>query len=73
MGAMKKDPNFKIVIETQKELKDTERFDWFLIDSTSDSYSIDCIKSSPFLKMKTIPTMNAIELFFLDLCIVAYQ
>ena len=70
---MKKDPNFKIVIETQKELKDTERFDWFLIDSTSDSYSIDCIKSSPLLKMKTIPTMNAIELFFLDLCIVAYQ
>ena len=28
MRAMKKDPTFKKVIETQKELKDTEGFDW---------------------------------------------
>ena len=28
MRAMKKDPIFKKVIETQKELKDTEGFDW---------------------------------------------
>ncbi|CAH3168332.1 unnamed protein product [Porites lobata] len=28
MCAMKKDPIFKKVIETQKELKDTEGFDW---------------------------------------------
>ncbi|CAH3034976.1 unnamed protein product [Porites evermanni] len=28
MRAMKKDPSFKKVIETQKELKDTEEFDW---------------------------------------------
>ena len=28
MRAMKKDPTFKIVIETPKELKDTEGFDW---------------------------------------------
>ena len=28
MRAMKKDPTFKKVMETQKELKDTEGFDW---------------------------------------------
>ena len=28
MRAMKKDPTFKKVMETQKELKDTEAFDW---------------------------------------------
>ena len=28
MRAMKKDPSFKKVIETQKELKDTEEFEW---------------------------------------------
>ena len=28
MCAMKKDPTFKKVMETRKELKDTERFDW---------------------------------------------
>ncbi|CAH3185165.1 unnamed protein product [Porites evermanni] len=28
MRAMKKDPSFKKVIETQKELKDTEECDW---------------------------------------------
>ena len=28
MGAMEKDPIFKKVMETQKELKDTEGFDW---------------------------------------------
>ena len=28
MCAMKKDPTFKKVMETQKELKDTEAFDW---------------------------------------------
>ena len=28
MRAMKKDPTFKKVIDTQKELKDTEGFDW---------------------------------------------
>ena len=28
MRAMKKDPTFKKVMETQKELKDTEVFDW---------------------------------------------
>ena len=28
MRAMKKDPTFKKVMEAQKELKDTEGFDW---------------------------------------------
>ena len=28
MRAIKKDPTFKKVMETQKELKDTEGFDW---------------------------------------------
>ena len=28
MRAMKKDPTFKKVMETQTELKDTEAFDW---------------------------------------------
>ena len=28
MRAMKKEPTFKKVMETQKELKDTEGFDW---------------------------------------------
>ena len=28
MRTMKKDPTFKKVMETQKELKDTEGFDW---------------------------------------------
>ena len=46
-------------METQKELKDTEGFD--LLESTElaidkrKSYSIDCMKSSLFHKMKTRP------------------
>ena len=57
-------------------LKRTTRYRWirlFGIDKTSGCYSIDCIKCSPFHKMKTSPIMNAIELFFLDLCNVAFQ
>ena len=68
MRAMKKDPTFKKVMETQKELKDTEAFDW--LESTE--LAIDKRKfllnrlyqSSPFHKMKTSLTMNVIELFF---------
>ena len=77
MRAIKKDPTFKKVNETQKELKDTEVLDWLesteLGSISENSYSIDCIKSSPFHKMKAIPTMNVIELFFLDFCIVVFQ
>ena len=77
MRAMKKDPTFKTVIETQKELKDTEGYDWLesteLAIDKQNSYSIDCIKSRPFHKMKTRPTMNVLELFFLDLYIVAFH
>ena len=36
MRAMKKDPTFKTVMETQKELKDTEGFDW--LESTKPRY-----------------------------------
>ena len=68
MRAMKKDATFKKVIETQKELKDTEGYDW--LESTElaidkPKFLLDCIKNSPFHKMKTSPTMNVIELFFL--------
>ena len=59
-----KDPSFKKVIETQKELKDTEEFEW--LESTELAIdkrkfllnSIDCIKSSPFHKLRTSPTRN---------------
>ena len=53
MRATKKDPTFKNVYEAQKELKDSEGFDW--LESTE--LAIDCIKSSPFHKMKTSPTI----------------
>ena len=79
MRAMKKDPTFKKVKETQKELRDTEGFDWLestelAIDKGKFLFNrLYQIKSSPFHKMKTIPTMNVIELFFLDFCIAVFQ
>ena len=74
MRAIKEDPTFKKVMETQRELKDTEGFDWMesteLAIDKRKFFSIDCTKSSPFHKIKTTPTMNV---YFLDLCIVAFQ
>ena len=61
MRAMKKDSTFKKVTETQKELKDTEGFDWTELNRqnkrsmSENSYLIDSMKSSPFHKMKTRP------------------
>ena len=54
MRAMKKGPTFKKVIETPKELKDTDGFDWLeslnLRSISENSHSIDCTKSSPNCK-----------------------
>ena len=67
MRAMKKDPTFKKVMETQKELKDTEGFDWLestelAIDKRKFLLNRLCAKS-PFHKIKTSSTMNVIEFF----------
>ena len=59
MRAMKKDPNFRKLMETQEELKDSEEL---AIDKRK-SYSIDCTKSGPFHEMKPKPTMNVIYIF----------
>ena len=63
MRAMKKDPTFKKVMGTQKELKDTKKdlIGWNrqnVLSISENSYSIDCTKSGPFHKIKTRPTMN---------------
>ena len=69
MRVMKKDLTFKKVMETQKELRDSERFDgWNRQNQRSineNSYSINCTGSSPFHKIKTSPTINVVEFFFL--------
>ena len=64
MRAMKKDYIFQKVMETQKDLKDTDGFDW--LESTEQA--IDerqllpnrMFVSNPFLKMKTRPTLTVI-------------
>ena len=38
---MKKDPTFRKVMETQKELKDTEEFDWLKLTELA----IDTVKT----------------------------
>ena len=67
MRAMKKDPTFKKVMETQKHLKIQKdligRNRQNLLSINENSYSIECTKSSPFHKIKTRP-MNV---FFVGL------
>ena len=60
MRVMKKDYTFQKVMETQKDLKDTDGFDWLestelAIDKRENSCLIDCLWSNPFHKMKTRP------------------
>ena len=55
MRAMKKDYTFQKVMETQKDLKDTDGFDW--LESTELASLIDCLWSNRFHKMKTRPTV----------------
>ena len=76
MRTMKKDPTFnggrwkpKKRLKTQKDLIGWNRQS--LLSISENSYSIDCTKSSPFHKIKTRLTVNVIEFFFLNLCIVA--
>ena len=76
--AMKKDPTFKKVMETQKELEDTEGFDWLestelAIDERKNLLNRLIRKAGPFHKIKTSPIVNVLEFFFLDLCIVLFQ
>ena len=75
---MKKDPTFKKVMETQKELKDTEGFDW--LESTE--LAIDKRKfllnrlyqKQPIPKDQDQTYYECYRIFyFLDLCIVAFQ
>ena len=69
MRAMKKDPTFKKVIETQKELKDTEGFDW--LESTELAIDKRKFLLNRLYQKQPIPqdedysdpTMNVIELF----------
>ena len=49
MQAIKKDYTFQKVMGTQKDLKDTDGFDW--LESTK--LAIDCLRSNPFHKTKT--------------------
>ena len=69
MRAMKKDPTFKKVMETKKSLKtQKDLIGWNrrnLPSIRGNSYSIDCTKSSPFYKIKTKPTMNVMDFFFI--------
>ena len=49
-------------METQKDLKDTDGFDWLestelAIDKRKFLLKIDCLWSNPFHKMKTRPTV----------------
>ena len=67
MRAMKKDPTFKKVMETQKELKDTEGFDWLELSELAideQKFLLNRLyESSPFRKIKTRPSMNVIDFF----------
>ena len=77
-STMKKDPTFKKVMETQKELKDSEGFDWL----ESSELAIDKRKFlfNRLYERQPIPRDQDpsyyecyIVFFFLDLCIVAFQ
>ena len=73
---MKKDPTFKKVMETQKEIEDTERFDWLestelAIDERKNLLNRLIRKAGLFHKIKTSPIMNVLEFFsptFVLLC-----
>ena len=60
MSATEKDPTFRRVMGTQKELKDTKGFDWLesteLAIDKQDFLLNRHYESSPFHKMKTRPT-----------------
>ena len=63
---MKKDPTFKKVMETQKELKDTEGFDW--LESTElaidkRKFLLNRLYEKQPIPQKTRPTMNVTEFF----------
>ena len=61
MRAMKKDYTFQKVMETQKDLKDTDGFVWLesteLATDSGNSCLIKCLWSNPFHKMKTKAAM----------------
>ena len=79
VDAMKKYPTHKKLMETRKELKVSEGFDW--LESTE--LAIDKRKfllnrlyeSSPFHQIKTRPTMDVTEFFISStfVSIVAFQ
>ena len=78
MRAMKKDPTFKKVMETQKELKDTEGFDW--LESTELAIDKRKFLLNRLYEKQPIPqdedqtNYECYRIFyFLDLCIVAFQ
>ena len=77
MRAMKKDPTFKKVMETQKELKDTEGFDW--LESTELAIDKRKFLLNRLYEKQPIPQdedqtyYECYRIFFLDLCIAAFQ
>ena len=77
MRAMKKDPTFKKVMETQKELKDTEGFDW--LESTELAIDKRKFLLNRLYEKQPIPQhqdqtyYECYNFFSLDLCIVAFQ
>ena len=77
MRAMKKDPTFKKVMETQKELKDTEGFDW--LESTELAIDKRKFLLNRLYEKQPIPQdqdwtyYECYWFFFLDLCIVGFQ
>ena len=64
-------------VKTQKELEDTEGFDWLestelAINKRKNLLSRLIRKAGPFHKIKTSPIMNVLRIFFLDLRIVVF-
>ena len=44
-----------------------------LLSMSENSYSIDCMKNSPFHEIKTRPNMNAIEFFSWTLALLRFN
>ena len=64
-------------VKTQKELEDTEGFDWLELTELAINKRKNLLnrlirKAGPFHKIKTSPIMNVFRIFFLDLRIVVF-
>ena len=62
--AMKKDPTFKKVVETQKELKDSEGFDW--LESTELAIDKRKFLLNRLYEKQPIPLVSFVAVFWMS-------